>query len=64
MGWRVLQALVVLAVIFANIYWEITPNGFVAALAGVGLAMAVTSILSKIMDWKRQRRPSSAAYRL
>lgn len=63
MGWRVLQALIVLAVIFANIYWEITPNGFVAALAGVGLAMGVTSLLSKIME-RRRNRPSSAAYRL
>ena len=32
------QLLIVGAVLCANIYFEITPNGYLAAIAGIGLA--------------------------
>lgn len=32
MLWRLLQIALFVGVLFANIYWQITPNGYVAAL--------------------------------
>jgi hypothetical protein len=54
MAWKLLQAAVVLAVIFANIHWQFTPNGYLAALMGVGAALAVTGIITTLSDWRRR----------
>jgi hypothetical protein len=40
--WLILQVLIAFAVLSANIYWQITPNGLVAALGAFGLAYSVT----------------------
>lgn len=63
MGWRIIQALIVLAVICANIYWQFTPNGFVATLMGVGLAMLVTGAWQTVTDWFSRREGTSQAAR-
>jgi hypothetical protein len=37
------QALIVGAVLCANVYWQITPNSYLAALIGIGMAAAFTA---------------------
>ena len=37
------QALIVGAVMCANVYWQITPNGYLAALIGIVFAAAFTA---------------------
>lgn len=66
--WTILQTAIVLAVTFANIYWELTPNGYVAGfLAGV-IAFGVTWLLSTtgqliasswhwLLTWNTKRGP-------
>lgn len=39
------QALIVGGVMCANVYWQLTPNGYLAALIGIGLAAAFTAAL-------------------
>jgi hypothetical protein len=34
--WFVLQGSIIFAVCAANIHWQITPNGYLAAMAGGG----------------------------
>lgn len=53
MGWRILQAAVALAVLFANIYWQWTPNGVLAGLWAGMAAIAVTWTVGKAVDIRR-----------
>lgn len=52
--WLILQTIIAGAVLCANIYWQITPNGFVAALGAFGAAYAVTWLLANAIDWHRR----------
>lgn len=64
MWWRILQGSIVLAAIWANIRWEYTPNGYVAAFLGVAAAFFVTGFLVKFLDWRRARqKPRGASFR-
>lgn len=59
MSWRIFQALIVGAVLSANVYWQWTPNGYLAAIWAGMAALALTWLLSKAIDlWRgwRQRR--------
>lgn len=47
--WKLLQISVVVAVVFSNIHWQWTPNGYVAALLGTVAAFLVTAALSGII---------------
>lgn len=67
--WKLLQLAVFIGVLFANIYWQWTPNGYLASLLGIGAAYLATVLLSKILlglrlilqasRWRRplQQRP-------
>lgn len=54
--WFLLQGSIVFAVMASNIYWEWTPNGYLASLIGIGLAFAVTMMVSQLLLWTRQKR--------
>jgi hypothetical protein len=54
--WLILQVLIAFAVLSANIYWQITPNGLVAALGAFGLAYSVTWLLSRLLDYRHRRK--------
>jgi hypothetical protein len=36
--WLLLQSAVIFAVMASNIHWRWTPNGYLAALIGIGIA--------------------------
>jgi hypothetical protein len=44
--WFLFQSLVIFAVVASNIHWQLTPNGYLASLIGVGLAYRLTAGLS------------------
>lgn len=52
--WMLLQGMIILAVVFSNIRWQWTPNGLLATLIGVGLALAVTAGIGAIRDRLRR----------
>ena len=54
--WLTIQLLVAFAVLSANIYWQITPNGVVAALGAFGAAYSVTWLLSWLSDRRKRRK--------
>ena len=56
MLWKLLQFTVFAAVLFANVHWQWTPNGFVAGTLAAFCAFAVTALLSeffRLMSWSR-----------
>jgi len=44
--WYVFQGLVMFAVIMANHHWQLTPNGYLAALIGYGVAYGATWLIT------------------
>jgi hypothetical protein len=56
-----LQGSIVFAMMASNIYWQWTPNGYLASLIGIGLAFAATMAVSQLLLWARQKRGKSAA---
>lgn len=52
--WLVLQLLIAFAVLSANIYWQLTPNGVVAALGAFGAAYLVTYCISWCLDRRKR----------
>lgn len=56
MLWKLLQMVVFVAVLFANIYWQWTPNGFVAGTLAFIVSFGVTVLLADIfrfLAWLR-----------
>lgn len=53
MGWRILQAFVALIVLFANVYWQWTPNAALAAAWAGMAAIAVSWLVGKLIDLRR-----------
>lgn len=49
------QALIVGAVLFANIYWQFTPNGYLAAAIGIGLAFGAKGLFDLISKRRADR---------
>lgn len=47
---KFLQLVIVGLVMSANVYWELTPNGYLAALLGVAAAFLVTISIIKCRD--------------
>lgn len=50
---KLLQISIFLGVIFANIYWQLTPNGLLASLIGLTFAGLVTLALWGIPEFFR-----------
>jgi hypothetical protein len=48
--WLLLQSAIIFAVLASNIHWQWTPNGYLAALIGIGIAFAATSAVNWIAD--------------
>lgn len=48
MLWKLLQLVVFVAMLCGNIYWQWTPNGFVAGLLAWFVAFGVTVLLSDL----------------
>ena len=40
--WFLLQSSIIFAVVASNIHWHWTPNGYLAAMIGIGLAWLIT----------------------
>jgi len=61
--WFLIQSSTIFAVCAANIYWQITPNGYVAAALGAGLAYiltdAVNDLSGKLLARREKRRAQS-----
>jgi len=53
MLWRPLQIVVVGLALSANVYWGITENGYVASITAGFVALALTWLILKAMDWRR-----------
>lgn len=53
MRWRFFQAVVAMAVLFANIRFEITDNGYLASVWAGLAAIAATWIVDKALDLRR-----------
>lgn len=51
--WRLFQILIFTGVLFANVYWQWTPNGYVASLLGILASYFATVALSKFIDLTR-----------
>jgi hypothetical protein len=45
--WFLLQSLIIFAVMASNIHWQWTPNGYIPALLGGGLAYGATQLLTE-----------------
>ena len=60
-GMHILQMLVAFAVLSANVYYEWTPNGYLAGLLAVAAAWAVTVIPFWIIDKARMLIAPNAA---
>jgi asparagine N-glycosylation enzyme membrane subunit Stt3 len=58
MGWRIFQAAVVAAVLFSNIHWHWTPNGYLASIIGIFAAFLATVVLTRIIDLWRRAKPT------
>lgn len=54
--WGLLQITCFAAVLCANIYWKLTPNGVVAAMAAYGAAYSVTWLLTWLLDYRKRRK--------
>jgi hypothetical protein len=54
--WLILQMAVMIAVLCANIYWQLTPNGVLASLLAIGAAWLVTKTVAAAMGLARPRR--------
>jgi hypothetical protein len=58
--WFLLQGSIVFAVMSANICWQITPNGYLASLVGIGLAFFATVAVNQLLLWTRQKRSKAS----
>jgi hypothetical protein len=45
--WLVFQSLIIFAVVASNIHWHWTPNGYLAAILGAGLAWLLTRLCAQ-----------------
>lgn len=46
--WKLFQLSVFVGVLFANVYWEWTPNGYLASLLGIGAAWLATVLVTRL----------------
>lgn len=48
-----LQSSIIFAVVASNIHWQWTPNGYLAAVIGVGLAWISTRLLDGALSLRK-----------
>lgn len=48
---KTVQTVIVVLVIWSNIYWKWTPNGLLAGALGIGAAWMITVLPLHIIDW-------------
>jgi hypothetical protein len=53
--WYLFQGSIIFAVIASNIHWQWTPNGYIPALLGGGLAYGLTALLTQYRVRRNQR---------
>ena len=56
--WKLFQMTIVTLVLFSNVHYQWTPNGYLAALIGVGAAYAFTMLLWKGWDFLLWANPN------
>jgi hypothetical protein len=61
--WYLLQGLIVFAVMASNIHWQWTPNGYLAAVIGGGLAFLSTEIINELRAWQQKRASRIARHK-
>lgn len=61
MFWYLLQGLIVFAAMASNIHWQWTPNGYLASLIGVGLALLATVAVNQLLLWTRKQSGDGGA---
>jgi hypothetical protein len=49
--WLILQGAIIFAVVASNIYWQWTPNQYLAGGLGIGAAYVVTYLITLLADW-------------
>jgi hypothetical protein len=54
--WFLLQSLIVFAVMASNIYWQWTPNSYLAGVISFIAALLVTVGVTNLLLWARQKR--------
>lgn len=54
--WLLFQLLVMFAVLSANIYWELTPNGYLASGIALGVAFGLTWLINWLLYLIRRRK--------
>ncbi len=59
---RIVQFAIFMAIIWANIYFQMTENGYIATAWGICAAYALTVIPVQIYDWWRFRDARRAEY--
>jgi uncharacterized membrane protein len=59
--WYLFQGLIVFAVVASNIHWQWTPNGYLAAGLGAGIAFLVTAIVNDLRTMRLERRARRGA---
>jgi len=57
--WFLLQISIIFAVMASNIYWQWTPNGYLAGLIGVGLAYGATGLITQYRISRDKRRQNA-----
>ena len=48
--WKLIQYLIVCAVVMSNVHWQWTPNPNVAGLIGIGVSYVVTMVMVRLAD--------------
>ena len=46
--WKLIQYLIVCAVVMSNVHWQWTPNPILARGLGVGVAFVVTVVVARL----------------
>ena len=59
---KLLQTLIVFGVLCANIYWELTPNGLLAAILGILTAYILTVLPMQIFFLARAFKQKLVAW--
>lgn len=67
--WKFFQTIIVAAVMMLNVHFKWTPNSYLAAYAGVGVALIVTLTINKLSELllalrRRRQRHHGAAHQI